>query len=77
MKRRWGVIKGNPIHKARTERLLAEHESMLAQAKGEMDEGTIGASNWVAQNEKMIAGLKKTIAVHDNGEIADGTVVQT
>jgi hypothetical protein len=70
------VIKGNPVHKARAERLLAEHEAMLAQAKGEMDEGTYGASDWVAHNEKIINGLKKTIAVHANGEIPVGTVVQ-
>jgi hypothetical protein len=70
------VIKGNPVHKARAERLLAEHEAMLAQAKGEMDEGTYGASDWVAHNEKMIAGLKKTVAVHENREIPVGTVVQ-
>jgi hypothetical protein len=70
------VIKGNPVHKARAERLLAEHEAMLAQAKAEMDEGTYGASDWVKHNEKMIAGLKKTVAVHENREIPVGTVVQ-
>lgn len=70
------VIKGNPVHKARTERLLAEHESMLVQAKAKMDEGSYGASDWVAQNQKMVAGLKKTLAVHDDSEIADGAVVQ-
>lgn len=70
------VIKGNAIHKARAERLLAEHESMLAQARTEMDEGTYGASDWVAHNEKAVTGLKKTIAVHDDPEIPDGTVVQ-
>jgi hypothetical protein len=70
------VIKGNDGHKARAERLLAEHETMLAQAKKEMDEGTYGASNWVAHNEKMVTGLKKTLAVHDNPEIVDGTAVQ-
>jgi hypothetical protein len=70
------VIKGNPVHKARAERLLAEHESMLAQAKAAMDAGDYGASDWVAQNEKMVAGLEKTLAVHDDNEIADGAVVQ-
>jgi hypothetical protein len=70
------IIKGNEVHKARAERLLAEHEAMLAQAKAEMDEGTYGASDWVAHNEKMVAGLKKTVAVHENREIPVGTVVQ-
>lgn len=70
------VIKGNPAHKARAGRLLAEHEAMLAQAKAEMDEGTYGASDWVKHNAKLVDGLKKTIAVHENAEIPDGTVVQ-
>jgi hypothetical protein len=70
------VIKGNTAHKARAERLLAEHEAMLSQTKAEMDEGTPGASNWVAHNEKMVAGLRRTIAVHANPQITDGTVVQ-
>jgi len=70
------VIKGNHVHKARAERLLAEHESMLAQAKAAMDAGDYGASNWVAHNEKMVTGLKKTIAVHTDHEISDGTIVQ-
>jgi hypothetical protein len=70
------VIKGNPVHKARAERLLAEHESMLAQAKAAMDDGTYGASDWVLHNEKMVAGLRKTGAVHDDDTIPDGTAVQ-
>ena len=70
------VIKGNVSHKARTERLVVEHETMLALAKTELDEGTYGASDWVAHNEKIIAGLRKAIAVHDDPTIADGTLVQ-
>jgi hypothetical protein len=70
------VIKGKPEHRAEAERLLEEHESMLAQAQAEMGEGTYNASAWVAHNEKMVGGLKEMIAVHDNPEIADGTAVQ-
>ncbi|HTI88647.1 MAG TPA: hypothetical protein VL966_18755 [Alphaproteobacteria bacterium] len=70
------VIKGNPQHRARTERLLAEHESMLAQAKAEMGEGTYGASDWVAHNQKIVDGLRKTVAVHQDPDIEDGTMVQ-
>lgn len=70
------IIKGNPVHKARAERLLVEHETMLNLAKNEMDDGNYGASDWVAHNEKMVDGLKKTIAVHASAEIADGTTVQ-
>lgn len=70
------VIKGDATQKARAERLLAEHESMLSQAKSEMDEETRGASTWVAHNTKMVEGLRKTIAVHEDPVIPDGTVVQ-
>jgi hypothetical protein len=70
------VVKGNATHKSRAEWLLVEHEAMLAEAKAEMDEGTYGASAWVAHNTKMVEGLRKTVAVHENAEIADGTVVQ-
>jgi hypothetical protein len=48
----------------------------LDQAKQVAGEGTSGASNWVAHNEKMVECLKKTIAVHYNPEIADATAVQ-
>lgn len=70
------VIKGNATQKARAERLLAEHESMLAQAQAaaEAKRGLAGA--WVEHNTKMIEGLRKTLAVHEDPAIADGTVVQ-
>jgi hypothetical protein len=41
-----------------------------------MTEGTYNASVWVEHNEKMVDGLVKTIAVHDDATIADGTMVQ-
>jgi hypothetical protein len=69
------VVKGKPGHQAEAERLLQEHQAMLDAARAQMAEGTYNASAWVEHNEKMIAGLKKTIAVHDNPEIADGTMV--
>jgi hypothetical protein len=70
------LIKGNQPHQRRAEQLLAEHEAMLAQAKQEMGEGTLGAGPWVEHNEKMVEGLKKALAVHADDGIADGTVVQ-
>jgi hypothetical protein len=70
------IIKGNAVHKARAERLLVEHETMLKLAKNEMDEGNYDASTWVQHNEKVVAGLKKTIAAHADTEIGDGTIVQ-
>jgi hypothetical protein len=70
------VIKGNLVQKARAERLLAEHESILAHAKSEMDEGMFGVSDWVAHHAKVAEGLRKTVAVHNDPEIPAGTVVQ-
>jgi hypothetical protein len=49
---------------------------MLDVARTEMADGTYNASAWVQHNEKMVEGLKKTIAVHKNPDIDDGTVVQ-
>lgn len=70
------VVKGKSEHRAEAERLLDEHQSMLDMAKTEMADGTYNASAWVTHNEKMVDGLKKTIAVHDDPSIADGTLVQ-
>ena len=49
---------------------------MLSVAKAEMADGTYGASDWVAHNEKIVAGLEKTLAVHADQSIDDGTAVQ-
>jgi hypothetical protein len=71
------VIKGNATQKARAERLLVEHESMLAQAKIAMEEEEGLAGAWFEHNTKMVEGLRKTIAVHQDEQIADGTIVQS
>jgi hypothetical protein len=70
------VIKGKPGQQAEAERLLLEHQMMLEVAQSEMVEGTYNTSVWVEHNERIVDGLKKTIAVHQNPDIADGTVVQ-
>jgi hypothetical protein len=49
---------------------------MLSQARQEMAEGTFGAGPWVEHNERLVDGLKKTLAAHADGGIADGTIVQ-
>jgi hypothetical protein len=70
------LIKGNERHLQRAKQLLAEHEAMLAQAKQAVGEGEGDAGPWVEHNEKMIAGLRKAVAVHQDTAIADGTIVQ-
>jgi hypothetical protein len=49
---------------------------MLEQARQATAEGELGAGPWVEHNEKMVAGLRKAVAVHMDPEIADGTLVQ-
>ena len=71
------VVKGKSEHRREAERLLQEHQAMLDVARSEMADGTYNATAWVQHNEKVVEGLKKTIAVHQNPTIADGTVVQT
>lgn len=71
------VIKGKAEHRAEAERLLQEHQAMLDAARSEMADGTYNAATWVEHNEKVVDGLKKTIAVHQDAAIADGTFVQT
>ncbi len=51
-------------------------EAMLEQAKREAVEGTLGTGPWVVHNERMVAGLRQAIAVHQDYTITDGTIVQ-
>jgi len=70
------VIKGDAKQRVRAERLLKDYEPMVTAAENEAREGTYGASNWVEHNRKLVDGLKRVIAVHDNASIPDGTPVQ-
>ncbi|MBR0910165.1 hypothetical protein [Bradyrhizobium japonicum] len=70
------VVKGKPEHVAEAERLLQEHQTMLDIARAEMADGTYNAAAWVDHNERVVDGLKKTVAVHADPTIPDGTMVQ-
>jgi hypothetical protein len=70
------LVKGKPEHLRRTQTLLAEHEAMLDQVKQGAAQGELGAGPWVEHNEKMVTGLRKAIAVHQDSAIPDGTIVQ-
>lgn len=70
------VIKGNPDQRRRAQELLEEHEFLFAAARTEADDGTYGASNYVAHHRRMVDALKATLAVHDDPAIEDGTLVQ-
>ena len=70
------IVKGDERHRERSKQLLVEHEAMLSHAKQEMSEGTFGAGPWVEHNERMVAGLKKALAVHADVDVAQGALVQ-
>lgn len=70
------IIKGDSKHIARTQQMLQEQKAMLAEAEKEVSEETYGASNYVDHNRKIVAGLEKALAVHNDPDIPDGTLVQ-
>ncbi|MGY4595659.1 hypothetical protein ACVWXL_003405 [Bradyrhizobium sp. GM22.5] len=70
------VVKGKPGHQAEAERLLQEHQAELDLARSEMADGIFNASAWVEHNERVVAGLQKTVAVHQDPDIPDGAFVQ-
>jgi len=69
------VDKGNAQQKQSAETLLGEQEWILERATAESAEDTFGASNHVAHIRSMCAGLRRIIAVHDDTNIPDGTLV--
>ena len=70
------IVKGDPKEKAAAEKLLNEHEWFLADAVREAEEDTYGASNYVAHHRSMVEGLRRILAVHNDPDIPDGTLVQ-
>jgi hypothetical protein len=66
----------NVQQRERAERLLKDYEPMVRLAESEVQEGTYGASNWAEHNRKLVDGLKRIIAVHDDKSISEGTPVQ-
>lgn len=70
------VMKGDPVHRLRTENLLREEEATLERALAEVEDGTYGASNFVEHHRRMAAGYRRMLAVHDDPLIEDGTLVQ-
>lgn len=70
------VVKGDATQRSRAETLLAETDFILAKAREEVAEESYGASNWVAHQERMKAGLRAILAVHDDPDLPDGTLVQ-
>jgi hypothetical protein len=67
--------KGDPDERAALSSMLERTRRSLDEASTEGESGAIGASNWVAHNERLVIDLVTILAVDDNPEIADGTLV--
>lgn len=69
------IIKGDPRQKAEAQKMLDEQEWLLAAAIKEADEETYGASNYVTHIRSVVEGLRRIVAVHNDPQIPDGTIV--
>lgn len=70
------VVKGDGTQREAAERMLEETKTLLDEATKEAEEGTYGAPRWVAAHQRTMAGLEAIVAVHCDGGIPDGTLVQ-
>lgn len=70
------VVKGNPEQRERAAQLLRDYEPLVVAAEQEVEDGTYGAGPWLEHNRKLVEGLSRILAVHDDANIADGTPVQ-
>lgn len=70
------VIKGREQQRTRAAQLLRDYEPLVLEAERELQEGTYGAGPWLEHNRKLVDGLKRIMAVHEDPDIPDGTPVQ-
>lgn len=70
------VVKGDIDARRRTAELRDENAWLLDRTTEEIDDGTIGASNHAASQRRTIEALDRILAIHDDPDIADGTLVQ-
>ncbi|MPR11368.1 hypothetical protein [Microvirga tunisiensis] len=70
------IVKGDAKHRDEAERLLDDTEFLLSKAQVESADGTYGAGRWVESHQRMARGLKTILAIHNDPEIPDGTLVQ-
>ena len=70
------VEKGSEDGKLRTEQRLADNRWLLERVQAEVDDDTIGASNHLNALQQSIAGCERILAVHQDPDIPDGTLVQ-
>lgn len=71
------IDKGNEVQRVEAEKRLVEVDRMLAVAESEMAAGSYGASRWAEAHRRQRDGLKAIVAIHDDPEVANGTLVHT
>ena len=70
------VEKGNIESRERTLQRLEDNRWLLNRVEDEEKEGTYGASNHAQALRRSIEGCERILAIHEDGSIADGTLVQ-
>ena len=70
------VEKGSEDSKVRTVQRLADNRWLLERVQTEVDDDTIGSSNHLAAVQQSIAGCERILAVHQDPNIPEGTLVQ-
>lgn len=70
------IKKGDPEHRESIARSLRENLILLERARAEEDDGQRGAGNHARHLAREIAALTRTMSVHDDPSIADGSYVQ-
>lgn len=70
------VIKGNEKSRARVMQVRDDTVWTIERIETELEDGTIGASNHLNAARSRLAALDRTISIHDDPEIPDGTLVQ-
>lgn len=70
------VTKGDEQGLARARHLRDDTAWMVERTIAEIDDGTLDASNHLRGQQEMLAGLDRIIAIHEDADIPDGTLVQ-
>jgi hypothetical protein len=67
--------KGDPGERTALTTMLERTQTNLEASRAEVMDGTFGASNWVARNERLVIDLITMLAVDEDHGVADGELV--
>lgn len=69
-------VKGDSQKKDNLEKLLAEHTMLMDKAVQAVDEGLSGAEQWLTRHKKNVEHITQLVALLNNKDIPDGSVIQ-